>query len=232
MNKTIIWTDGSSRGNPGRGGFGAVVIENDFVKEFGGFEDQTTNNRMEIKSAIVALKNCQNNLASIYTDSSYLVSAMTSWIFSWQKNNWMKKSSDRNEEVLNKDLFLELLEVSKGKKVEWIKVSGHSGIPLNERCDVIAKSFADGKPEPLFFGKVSDYKISLDFDLNKNDSPVKEKKSNQKAYSYVSKIDGQIFIDKNWEDCKKRVFRVSNVKYKKSLSKDDEEKIVEYFKSI
>lgn len=229
MENTIIWTDGSSRGNPGRGGFGAVIIENGFVKEFGGFEENTTNNRMEIKSAIAALENSKNSFISIYTDSSYLVSAMTSWIFSWQKNNWIKKGSDKNEEVLNKDLFIKLLEVSKDKKIQWIKVRGHAGVPLNERCDVIATSFADGKQTPLFSGKVSDYKISLDFDVDKNLPISKEKKSNQKAYSYVSKIDGEIFVDKSWEDCKKRVSGVSNVRYKKSLNKDDEEKIIKEF---
>lgn len=233
MEKIIIWSDGSSRGNPGRGGFGSIIFFNNQVFEIGGFEDNTTNNRMEIKAVIEALKKIPETSVEIliHCDSSYLISAMTSWIFNWQKNNWQKKDSSGFSDILNKDLFQELLSVSKNKKIKWVKVSGHSGIPANERCDFIATSFADGKKIDLFNGDFSGYKINLEFDADKNISKNKNK-NKSKAYSYISLVSGKIFIDSNWDDCKNRISGVSGVKYKKSLNKEDEQKIIEEFKKL
>lgn len=231
MNKTIIFSDGSSRGNPGKGGFGAIIFEGDFIKEIGGREDKTTNNRMEIKGAVEALKICKGNDVVLYTDSSYLVNAMTAWIFSWQRNDWKKKVGENGdrEDVLNKDLFLELLEVSLNKKIEWKKIPGHSGIPANERCDEIATNFADEKEIKLFNGKKEDYRISLDLD---GDLLQNKNRAKTKGYSYVSLIKGKIYIDKTWDECKERVNGVKGAKYKKSVSEDDEKKIVEDFSEL
>lgn len=231
MNKTIIFSDGSSRGNPGEGGFGAILFENGFVKEVGGREDKTTNNRMEIMAVIKVLKISKEKNISIFTDSSYLVNAMTSWIFAWQKNGFKKKSeSGISEDVLNQDLFKELIDLVKDKKITWNKIPGHSGIEANERCDEIATSFADKKEIKLFSGKKEDYKISLDINLNNLQKSKSTK--NQKAYSYVSFINGEIFIDKTWEECKKRVSNVKGVRYKKSVSEKDEKKIIEEFNNL
>ena len=115
VNKIIIFTDGSSRGNPGPGGWGAIINENDKVVELGGGEKLTTNNRMELLGAINALKTLQKTKKEIIlnTDSSYLINGITKWVYSWQKKNW--KNSFK-EDVANKDLWEKLIEVSKIKK--------------------------------------------------------------------------------------------------------------------
>jgi ribonuclease HI len=164
MNKIIIYTDGSSKGNPGPGGWAAVIIENNYsgqgelVREIGGKAEQTTNNRMEMAAAIKALQNIPalqqvqgEKIPEIemHTDSEYLMKGITIWIKNWQRNNWRTKNK---KEVLNKDLWQELWKETQKRKVEWKKVLGHSGHEFNERCDEIATSFADGKKVLLYKG--------------------------------------------------------------------------------
>lgn len=165
MENTIIYTDGSSRGNPGPGGWGAIIIYNDEIsnsqfpiskiKEIGGRENLTTNNRMEITAAIEALKNVPlNSKVEIHSDSEYLIKGITIWIKNWQRNNWRTKDK---REVLNKDLWQELLAETEKRKVEWKKVAGHSGHKENDRCDEIATGFADGLPPALYNGPKQGY---------------------------------------------------------------------------
>lgn len=157
MNKFVIYTDGSSKGNPGPGGFGAIIFEGEKVLEIGGREENTTNNRMEIMAAIEALKNIPENAgAEIHTDSAYLINGITDWIKNWQKNNWRTKNK---KGVLNKDLWEKLLTETEKRKVEWKKVLGHSGHTLNDRCDEIANSFADRENVLLYNGSRADYKF-------------------------------------------------------------------------
>jgi len=132
-----IYTDGACSGNPGPGGWAAVLIYKGMKKEISGFEENTTNNRMELKAAIEGLKAlkrpCKVNL---YSDSSYLINAFNEgWIEKWQKNNWLK--SDKTP-VENQDLWKELLEVSKPHQINWIKVKGHSDNEYNNLCDRLA----------------------------------------------------------------------------------------------
>lgn len=171
MNEIIIYTDGSSRGNPGPGGWGAIILkENDsskgnvssiMVKEIGGRENQTTNNRMEMMAIIGALKYVRENLnlnentkIEIFADSEYLIKGITIWIKNWQKNNWRTKDK---KEVLNRDLWEKLLIETEGKNIEWKKVVGHSGDKLNDRCDEIATSFADNIQIDLYDGTKEKY---------------------------------------------------------------------------
>jgi len=155
MNKTIIYTDGSSRGNPGPGGWGAIIIGNDEIREIGGREITTTNNRMELRGTIEALRMVQKGSEIIiYTDSEYVVKGITSWIHNWIKNNW--KTSNRKP-VVNQDLWKELLSVSDGKNIEWKNVEGHAGIAGNERTDEIATNFADNGEIQLFSGSIDEY---------------------------------------------------------------------------
>ncbi len=162
MEKFLIYTDGSSRGNPGPGGWGAVIEIRDTsseirVKEIGDREEETTNNKMEMRAAIEALKNTpENSEVEIHTDSEYLMKGATIWIKNWQKNNWRTKDK---KSVLNQDLWRELLIEMGKRKVAWTKVLGHSGHSLNERCDQIATSFADNKPISLYKGLKKGYKI-------------------------------------------------------------------------
>ena len=112
-----IFTDGASKGNPGPGGWGAVVIDGDKVFESGGGEKDTTNNRMEIAAAIGGLGKTENGSdITLYTDSSYLINGITKWILGWKRNGWITKTK---QEVLNRDLWEKLDDLVKWRKVKW-----------------------------------------------------------------------------------------------------------------
>jgi ribonuclease HI len=143
----IIYTDGSSRGNPGPGGWAAILMKGKEVRELGGREEQTTNNRMELKAAIEGLKAVPvGSKVLLNADSEYVVKGMTLWIQGWLAKNWRTAAK---KPVLNQDLWQELLEAAKGKEIKWNVVLGHSGVAQNERADVIATSFADNVPIEL-----------------------------------------------------------------------------------
>ncbi len=137
MKEVNVYTDGACSGNPGKGGYCAILIYGDMEKVVSGFEDNTTNNRMEILAAIMGLKAlkepCKVNL---YSDSQYLISAFNEgWIISWQQNNW--KNSNKKE-VKNIDLWKEIINLTNIHDVTFIKVKGHSDNEYNNRCDKIA----------------------------------------------------------------------------------------------
>ena len=138
--KVTIYTDGACSGNPGKGGWGAILIYGDAVKEISGGEDNTTNNRMELKAVIEGLKALKSSCdVEIYSDSAYVVNAFTQkWIDGWQKKNWKTAG---NTSVKNVDLWKELLSLMQNHKVVFKKVKGHSDDELNERCDALAKSY-------------------------------------------------------------------------------------------
>jgi ribonuclease HI len=151
-----IYTDGSSRGNPGPGGWGVVVLSDNDVSELGGHEDHTTNNRMELMAAIKALEFVKGGPITLYTDSEYVMKGITLWIKGWQAKGWKTAAK---KPVLNQDLWQELLRVSEWKEISWKYVAGHSGEILNERCDEIATSFADQAPVELYNGARQTYPI-------------------------------------------------------------------------
>lgn len=231
-NEILIWSDGSSRGNPGPGGWGVVIVSPEKeVVELGGGEKHTTNNRMELMGAISALsyisKNYENlNAIEIHTDSSYVINGITKWVHSWRRNNWL---TSQKEDVVNRDLWEKLFSLTAGKKIEWKYVAGHSGTPGNERCDEIATTFADGNNPSLYRGPLSDYSVPL-FDLSNVSSVGKNKtnksRSKAKAYSYLSMIDGMIMKHNSWKDCEKRVKGKSGAKFKKVLSAKAEAEIL------
>ena len=139
-----IYTDGACIGNPGPGGWSAIVIFEKGKRELFGGEKLTTNNRMELTAAIKALEYCDSQEEKqlslkeikIYTDSLYLKEGITSWISNWEKNNW--KTSDKKN-VKNVDLWKKLKELVKSNSVEWIWVKGHSNDLMNEQVDRLAK---------------------------------------------------------------------------------------------
>ena len=153
-----IFTDGSSKGNPGPGGWGAIVAYPDLVIELGGRADQTTNNRMELAAVIEALRIAENDEIHVHTDSEYIVKGITEWVNGWQRNNWKTAAK---KPVLNQELWQELLSVVSGKKIKWVVVKGHSGVPANERCDEIATTFADNEHFELYNGPREDYFVSF-----------------------------------------------------------------------
>jgi ribonuclease HI len=221
---TTIFTDGSSRGNPGKGGWGAIVQEGNTVTELGGREDMTTNNRMEMKAVIEALKHVKTQeKITVNIDSSYVVKGIREWIHGWEKNNWVTKAK---EPVLNSDLWKEMKKATEGLSIFWNIIPGHSGIPANERCDIIATSYADNKPTTLYSGDATQYKVSLEIPAVLPERTKKKSKSNAPAYSYVSKVDGKIETHKWWQDCERRVKGAKGAKFKKVFSKEEEEALI------
>ena len=142
-----IYTDGACIGNPGPGGWAAIILMENEKKELFGGEKLTTNNRMELTAAIKALEYCdaqegkQPSLKQIriYTDSTYVKEGITVWINSWEKNNW--KTADKKN-VKNVDLWKKLKELIQSKQVEWNWVKGHSEDPMNDLADKLAKEAA------------------------------------------------------------------------------------------
>jgi len=134
--KVEIWTDGGCKGNPGPGGWGAILKYGDKVKELKGGEAHTTNNRMELMAAISALealtRPCQ---VVLHTDSQYVRQGVTGWIKNWKRNGW--RTADKKP-VKNEELWRRLDEVSEPHTIDWRWVKGHAGNPMNERADVLA----------------------------------------------------------------------------------------------
>ena len=135
-NRIKIYTDGACKGNPGPGGWGALIIYATEEKEIYGGENLTTNNRMELKAVIMALKEINSGRdITIFTDSSYVQKGISEWIFKWKQNGW--RSSNRKP-VKNKDLWVDLDDISSKFTIKWEWVKGHSGDPGNERADYLA----------------------------------------------------------------------------------------------
>lgn len=139
MKEVTIYTDGACSGNPGPGGWGAILMYGDKSKEISGASENTTNNIMEITAVIEALKLLKVECdVKLYSDSAYVVNAFNQgWIYNWMKNNW--KTANK-EPVKNKELWEELYNLTKKHKVEFIKVKGHSDNEYNNRCDFLATS--------------------------------------------------------------------------------------------
>jgi len=132
-----IFADGACSGNPGIGGFGAILRSGQKCRELSGCEKLTTNNRMEMMAVITALEALKRPCSvRITTDSKYLVKGMTEWIEGWKKNNW--KNSQRKD-VLNRDLWERLLHAAEDHEIEWEWIKGHNGHNENERCDLLAR---------------------------------------------------------------------------------------------
>lgn len=249
----IIFTDGSSRGNPGRGGFGVVAIYPNasgemMVDELGAREDLTTNNRMELGAVITAIRHFvgyydSSTLAGLtfnfYIDSSYVLQGATKWIHGWKRSGWI---SSTKEDVKNRDLWEEFDRLVSVNKIQakWNLIEGHAGVFGNERCDVIATGFADNKLSgrgavTLFRGSLADYMASevgkdilnLDAVNQAAKDKMKASKSGSKskgpAYSYVSMVDGKIMTHATWKECEDRVRGKSKARFKKATSKSDED---------
>ena len=136
-----IYTDGSCLKNPGNGGWAAIINDDGDIKRVSGSEKNTTNNRMELMAPLNALKEMDpNKEIEIYTDSQYVKLGITDWIHKWIKNNWQ---TSKKEPVKNKELWIELYELSKSHEIKWIWVKAHAGNLLNEEVDLLAKKAAE-----------------------------------------------------------------------------------------
>lgn len=230
----LLFTDGSSLGNPGRGGWAAIlVLSGERVMEMGGREVHTTNNRMELMALTKGLERIadQSGDLTIYTDSKYVHKGATEWSAGWKKRGWVTMTKTPVE---NRELWEEALSFLDGRKkwgkTFWKHVPGHSGMAGNERCDEIATTFAKGDTPELFEGDLGDYAVDI---LN---ITIDEKKSQErslarlhgraKAYSYLSLVGGVAKRHATWAECEARVKGRAGAKYKKAISKEDEAAIL------
>lgn len=232
MQEILLFTDGASKGNPGRGGWGAIVAGNGKVVELGGAEAHTTNNRMELMAALRGLQHAKQLPAGprvLRTDSSYVINGITKWVHGWQKNGWKTKEK---KDVLNKDLWSDLVEAAHGQQVAWEYVGGHVGIAGNERVDFIASELALGKKVDLYKGAIEAYAVditNLAHDVVLKDRKLSSKsRTTTKAFSYISEVDGQVLIHKSWAECEARV-KGRRARFKKAISPADEADIVAEF---
>lgn len=147
MKQIEIFTDGACSGNPGLGGWGAVLRYKDVEKEISGAAEATTNNRMELLAVINALKLLKTTCeADIYTDSQYVMKGATEWLAGWVKNSW--RTADKKP-VKNSDLWQEIYHLNKRHVLRWHWVKGHAGHPENERCDLLARNAIETLREQL-----------------------------------------------------------------------------------
>ena len=144
MPEVEIFTDGACSGNPGAGGWGAILRYGDIEKELSGGEEETTNNRMELTAVIEALgalkKDC---VVILYTDSRYVMDGVTKWLPNWLQNGW--RTANKKTPVKNIDLWQRLESLLKKHKIQWVWVKGHNGHPENERVDKLARDQAKSR---------------------------------------------------------------------------------------
>lgn len=236
MEQTItIFTDGASKGNPGRGGYAAVIADGTTVVELGGHSPRTTNNEMELKAVVEALRAVghTNIPVAIYTDSKYVVEGAKGWVFGWVKNGWKTKAGT---DVLNKELWQALVPQLQTHKIVWHKVPGHVGIVGNERADAIASGFAEKGSSDLFTGPLSEYPLAIadtTYDESKATARTSaRKRQSQKAYSYVSLVDGVVQVHQTWSECERRVKGKKAARFKKSLDAKNEKEVIKDFSGL
>lgn len=209
----LIYCDGACSGNPGPGGWGAIVRLSDRVFELGGKAPRTTNNRMELQAAIESLAHVPLDVdAEIRTDSKYLVQGAKEWLPGWKRRDW--KRADGGD-VLNQDLWqlVDALLSGRSGSTRFTHVAGHAGIGGNERADAIARAFCSGVQGPkLYDGPAKDYAIALD------ESGAAAKAASAGKPFYVSVVEGKLERHPTWEECERRVRGKSGAKYKKVTS--------------
>lgn len=227
--RIIIFTDGAAKGNPGPGGWGAIIHDGETVTELGGAAPATTNNRMEMEAAIRSLEAVRSTSLPvlIHTDSTYLIQGITQWIHGWRRKGW---KTAQGGEVLNRDLWerLDALVKGRGSTVRWAHVPGHAGVPGNERADAIASESALGNTIGLYRGAADLYPV----DLNATQAVTaaarspRKRTSNGKAHSYLSLVGGVAQRHQTWTECEQRVRGVSGARFKKAMSREDEAAIL------
>ncbi len=230
----VVYTDGAASGNPGPGGWGAIVATPDGqVVELGGGKEETTNNAMEMTAAVEALRHLEgvSGRVEIYTDSTYLIRGITQWIWGWRKRGW---TTAEGTPVANQGLWKALSALVEKRKadgpVEWKYVRGHVGTPGNERVDRIAVAFSQSKRPKLYRGPLVGYDVAI-HDLPETGELPERKdagKGGAKAvpHSYLSLLDGEVVRHRTWPDCERRVKGRSGAKFKKAMSASEETEIL------
>ena len=217
-----VYTDGACSGNPGPGGWAAVLVRDNRCEEIGGFEAATTNNRMEMRAALEGLRRCApGERVHVVTDSRYLHDGIRKWIHGWKRRGWKKADG---EEVLNRDLWEELDRAShaSGMKVTWEHVRGHAGHVMNERCDALATAFARGQPPQLRSG---------DGCWIQARRPRARGPANPSAAGgfplYASLVDGRLETHATWAECEARVRGRKGARHRKLRSEAERRQALE-----
>jgi ribonuclease HI len=229
---TILFCDGASKGNPGPGGWGAIVVTRDCeVTELGGRAAHTTNNQMELTAAIRGLEFIRDidGPVAVYADSTYVIKGIREWIWAWRRRGW---KTAEGKDVLNRELWEDLAALvdARGKnKIEWHYVRGHVGTPGNERVDEIADAYARQTPVTLYAGDLFQYEVAV-LDLPEETSVPARKpgafKAKGPAHSYLSVVNGKPLRHATWAECERRVKGTPGAKFKKAMSASDEETIL------
>ncbi|PIR19409.1 MAG: ribonuclease HI [Elusimicrobia bacterium CG11_big_fil_rev_8_21_14_0_20_64_6] len=206
-----IFTDGACSGNPGPGGWAAIIATRDGrVLELGGREEPTTNNRMELGGVIAGLRAVKElpGVALIHSDSTYVIEGITKWILGWKRRGWKTAAG---EPVKNEDLWrvLERLVSERGRSgVQWRWVKGHSGHDANERCDEIAVAFAKRQAVSLYDGPLLSYPHGSLLPSEAKALPARpkdRKAADNRPVSYISLLAGEIQRHATWPECEARV---------------------------
>jgi ribonuclease HI len=230
----VVFTDGAAKGNPGPGGWGAIIATPDGqVTELGGGAAHTTNNQMELTAPIEALRHLQHTPGklAIYTDSTYVIKGIREWIWAWRRRGW---KTAEGTDVLNREFWERLasLVAARGKDaIEWHYVRGHTGIPGNERVDEIADAFALMRQPALYDGPSAGYAIRIldvpdDTSVPQRTAGTSSGKGKAAAYSYLSVVDGTLQRHATWSECERRVKGRSGAKFKKAMSAAEEAAIL------
>lgn len=227
MSEIVIYTDGACSGNPGPGGWGTVVIYPDGrLRELGGGEARTTNNRMELLAAIKGLEEVRMRPEPVllYTDSTYVVNGATKWVAGWRRKGWR---TSEGGPVLNQELWerLDALASARKGRLTWGVVKGHSGHECNERCDAIAVAFSRRESPKLHDGPAVGCGYSLLPPTKDLIRDLTEKPSSPKAKKggiYLSYVDGKLERHATWAACAARVQGVSKARFKKVSSPEEE----------
>lgn len=213
-----IYCDGACLGNPGPGGWAAILLLPDRVVELAGASPRTTNNAMEIHAAAAGLHWVAQNPGAgvssvlIQTDSSYVIQGATQWVQGWKKKNWITREGSP---VANQERWVDLDSImgklqQGGVQISWRHVPGHSGIPGNERADQLARASAEGHPIPPFEGSRADYE------------PIVDSSEKGAFPRYLSYVRNKVEHHATWAECEARVKGVSGARYKKVLSPQEE----------
>lgn len=218
-----IFTDGACSGNPGPGGWAAIIRwPDDEVQELGGGEPRATNNRMELMAALRALEHARERAggavhALVFTDSTYLIRGMTEWAPKWEAKGWP-------EDLANRTLWQALWDHRAG--VEWHHVAAHAGIPGNERVDTIAVAYTHGQYPSLYQGPRAQYDVDLEIITSRTAGVKSKSRSRSKTPGvYLSLVDGQFQRHRDWKSCEAVVKGRSGARFQKAVSPEEEAEI-------
>jgi ribonuclease HI len=229
----LAFTDGAAKGNPGPGGWGAVLLlAGASVRELGGSGGNTTNNRMELVAAAAALEwvaqsaDAAHARITVATDSTYVLRGITEWLSGWKRRDWKTKEG---ADIANRDLWERLAAAAAAcPRTTWRLVPGHSGVAGNVRADEIASGFATGQSVRLFSGPVADYgrDVTLPDAMPPRIARAGAAAKKTPAHSYLSLVDGVVRRHSTWTDCEQRVKGRSGAKWRKAASASEESSIL------